>query len=121
MRTALFLCALSLGVAVPTSAAPRWLPLTVAATGQSLDTLSTVRFLAGDRCVEGNPRFGAHPTTTRLVARTVAVVGAVAFFDWLTHRSSVPRRLRWLGTGVAYTAGGIGGLTAAWNVRHCGW
>jgi hypothetical protein len=95
-------------------------PMTVAIAGQGLDVVSTLRFLSnGSGCVEANPRYGPHPSAAALVGGKVALLGVV----YVTQRlgNDHGRVLRWVTRGFGYAAGAVGAVSAARNLRLCGW
>ena len=102
-----------------TAQAADWKPFVALSVGESLDTLTTYRFLKGTRCVEGNSRLGRYPTGGRLIVWTAIPVATTALASYVLGKSPV-KGVRILGKALSYSAGGWGGYHAVQNVRHCG-
>jgi hypothetical protein len=84
--------------------------LTFMAAGQGADLVTTIRAL-NRGAVEANPIYGKHPSTAKLVAGTLPMVG----LGYLLHKIA-PRNPK-LAKGIAYAVGGIGVGLAISNNR----
>jgi len=110
-----------LAVAPVAAPARDWKPYVSMIVGQSLDAASTQRFLVnGSGCIEANPRYGPHPTATRLWLGKAAVVGVLSLYLAMSERDS-NKWVRRLPKLVAYYAAGQGAYSGVRNVYVCGW
>ena len=114
-----------------------WKPYAVLAAGQTLDGMTTIRFLHnGSGCREGNRRYwpgGIYTApTSGQIARDKAVaiglstalnVSTEALARWLTRRGDgrAGRIVAWLGKGENYFGGGVGAYDGVRNLALCGW
>jgi hypothetical protein len=110
-----------LALARPAAAATfDWKPALALTAGQSLDAISTVRFLSnGSGCTESNRVIGAHPATWTLVAQKAAVIGLGVGILQLTGKSD-RKAMRVIGQVFSYALGVTGARSAARNVSLCG-
>ncbi len=116
------LCVGCLGVASSVSAQSKfaWTPAVALAAGQSLDAISTVRFLNnGSGCTESNRFVGAHPSAWTLVAQKAAVVGLGVGILKLTGKSA-SKPIRVIGQVFNYALAGTGTKSAIRNASLCG-
>jgi hypothetical protein len=84
--------------------------LTFMAVGQTADLVTTVQAL-NRGAVEANPIYGKHPSTAKLVAASLPMVG----LGYLLHRIA-PKNPK-LAKGIAYAVGGVGVGLAVSNSR----
>lgn len=105
-----------------------WPSAGFAIAGQAADVTTTIRFLQGDRCTEGNVRYGAHPSAKTLIATKAASVGAIVGLQYAFYRlanAAEDHHTRaiatWSSRVFGYLAGGIGFYDASRNVKLCGW
>jgi hypothetical protein len=84
--------------------------LTFMAAGQAADLVTTVQAL-NRGAVEANPLYGKQPSTAKLVAAKLPMVG----LGYLLHRIA-PRNPK-LAKGLAYAIGGVGVGLAVSNSR----
>jgi hypothetical protein len=92
------------------SAADQWETAYVALN--LIDTIQTLDCLHRDRCIEGNPLFGKHPSDAKLIIGKVLLVGIqFAMFEHAEARSA-KGALR-----VAQIGVGVTGATVALNAR----
>lgn len=95
-------------------------PYTMLVTGQSLDAVSTVRFLHGTKCVEGNPLFGEHPKSVTIVAAKGGIVlTSIMLQRFAEHRESKAAKI--IARSLSLLAGGVGMKDGITNFRGCGW
>lgn len=122
VRTLLPALLLVLALAVPASAQSRfaWTPVLATAAGQSVDAISTVRFLSnGSGCVESNRLIGTHPATWTLVSQKAAVILGTALVVKVTGKSAV-KPIRVIGQVFAYALGATGLHSGLRNASLCG-
>ena len=93
---------------------------TLLISGQGMDGLSTVRFLKGTRCVEGNPLFGPHPKDmTIIAAKSGIVLSNELLMRFANKRES--KTAKRVAKVVALLAGGVGMKDGIANFNACGW
>lgn len=108
---------------------PGWLPVYLAALGQSFDVVSTRHFVNTSDCTESNARYtqpphSPHdPDTNKMWRDKAILVGGIAVFNVLalkatgTAQTKKAKTLRWLAQGTAYTAWGVGTAQGVVNMR----
>jgi hypothetical protein len=124
-------------VAVPAYAEIDWKPYAILAAGQTLDGLTTIRFLHdGSSCREGNRAYWPNgiyttPRNAQIMRDKAITIGlgialntsTDALSRWLKQRGDVraSRVVSWLGKGDSYLGGGIGAWDGVRNLELCGW
>lgn len=115
---------LALALSAPVEAgALKWklAPYVALSSGQALDAASTLKFLQGTRCVEGNRHFGPRPSAKTIIGAKVGVVAYASALVWLSDHYRVPKAVRWTMKGVAYFGGVVGAKDGIRNLHYCGW